>query len=248
MAGMLAGAGFLARGIRTFLGTRGVRLLGIAPVLVAGALVLVLLAALVTAIDPLVNVLTPFADGWADGARTAIRVLAGAALLGLFLALVVVAFAALVNMIGQPFYERIADRVEARFGPVPHTAELPWWRTLPRATAESAGLLVLVGLCAVPLFVLGLVPVVGQTVAPVAGALVSGFFLAIELLAIPLERRGVRARERMRFVWRHKAVTVGFGVASFLLFLVPLMNVVAMPGAIVGGVLMVRWLEGRAAG
>jgi CysZ protein len=78
----------------------------------------------------------------------------------------------------------------------------------------------------------------------VVGATVSGFFLAIELLAIPLQRRGLDLRERLRWVWRHRHVTVGFGVASFLLFLVPLMNVLVMPAAVVGGTLLVRGLHG----
>jgi CysZ protein len=99
-------------------------------------------------------------------------------------------------------------------------------------------------LCSVPVFLLGVLPVVGQTVAPVAGAIVTGFFLAIELLAIPLERRGLRLAGRVQWVWRHRYVTVGFGVATFLLFLVPLMNVFAMPAAVVGGTLLVRGLTG----
>lgn len=89
---------------------------------------------------------------------------------------------------------------------------------------------------------LGFVPVIGQTVIPVAGALVGGFFLAGELLAIPLERRGLRLPARLRLLRQHLPLSVGFGVACFLLFLVPVMNLVAMPGAIVGGTLLTRRL------
>jgi CysZ protein len=93
--------------------------------------------------------------------------------------------------------------------------------------------------------VLGLFPVLGQTVVPVLQALVAGFFLAVELLAIPLERRGLHLAGRLRFVWRHRAQTLGFGITAFLLFLVPLMNVLAMPGAVVGATLLVRRLSGE---
>ena len=244
----LAGAAFLPRGIRAFLATPGLRLLGLSPVLIAGALVTVVLAVLVLWLDELAALLTPFAADWPETARTGIRALAGLAVLGAAVVVLVVTFVALVNLIGQPFYERIADRVEARLGDRPPGAGAPWWRTLPRATLESLTLLALVLICTLPLLVLGVVPVLGQTVVPVVGALVSGFFLAIELLAIPLERRGLRLRQRLRFVWRHRAMTVGFGVASFLLFLVPLMNILAMPGAIVGGVLLVRRLTETRAG
>jgi len=102
--------------------------------------------------------------------------------------------------------------------------------------------------CTAPLVVLGLFPVFGQTVVPVLQALVAGFFLAVELLAIPLERRGLHLAGRLRFVWRHRAQTLGFGLTAFFLFLVPLMNVLAMPGAVVGATLLVRRLSGEEAG
>jgi CysZ protein len=243
VARALDGAAFLPRGIREFLATPGVRLLGIAPVLLAAVLVGAALTAVALWVDELARLVTPFADDWSQTARTGLRVLTGLALLGATLALIVVTFAALVNLIGQPFYERIADRVETRLGGHPPADDTPWWRSWPRATLESLALLAVVLLTSLPLLVLGVVPVVGQTVAPVLGAMVSGFFLAIELLAIPLERRGLRLRQRLRFAWANRATVIGFGVAAFLLFLVPLMNIVAMPGAIVGGVLLARHLH-----
>ena len=100
---------------------------------------------------------------------------------------------------------------------------------VPQGLAESALLLAMTLACTAPLFVLGLFPVLGQTVVPVLQALVAGFFLAVELLAIPLERRGLHLARRLRFVWRHRAQTLGFGITAFLLFLVPLMAVLAMP-------------------
>ena len=248
LARALHGAGYLWRGLRTYLATRGIRLLGILPVLIVGALFWVALVLLVVFIDELATLVTPFADTWSETGRTAVRAVVGLALLVGYAGFVVVTFAALASLVGQPFYERIVERVERGLGGPPPVTMAPWWRTLPRATLETLGLLVLTLLCSLPVFLLGLLPVVGQIVGPVAGAVVSGFFLAIELLAIPLERRGLRLAQRVRWVWRHRGVTVGFGVASFLLFLVPLMNVLAMPAAVVGGTLLVRGLNGQRIG
>jgi CysZ protein len=242
----LHGAGYLALGLRTYLGTSGIRLLGVIPVLIVGALFWAALALLVVFLDELTVLATPFADTWSDTGRLVVRTLVGMALLGGYVALVVITFATLATLVGQPFYERICDRVERRLGAPPPLTGAGWWRTLPRATLESLGLLALTLLCAVPVFLLGVLPLVGQTVAPVVGAVVSGFFLAIELLAIPLQRRGLTLAERLRWVWGHREVAVGFGVAAFLLFLVPLMNVLAMPAAVVGGTLLVRGLHGQA--
>lgn len=242
--GPVAGATDVLRGIGLFLRTPGVRLLGILPVVLAALLVLVLLGLLVVYLDELADALTPFADRWEEGSRTLVRVGAGLALLLGSTAVLVVSFTVIAQIIGQPFYERISDRIEHQLGSVPAGADAPWWRSFPRASLESALLLALTLACTAPLFVLGLLPVLGQTVVPVAQALVAGFFLAVELLAIPLERRGLHLAGRLRFVWRHRAQTLGFGVTAFLLFLVPLMNVLVMPGAVVGATLLVRRLSG----
>jgi CysZ protein len=244
LGGPLAGASDVLRGIGLFLRTPGVRLLGILPVLLAALVVIVLLGLLVVYLDELAAALTPFADRWDENSRTLVRVGAGLAVLLASLAVLVVSFTVIAQVIGQPFYERISDRVEHLLGGPPAGADAPWWRTFPRATLESGLLLAMTLACTAPLFVLALVPVFGQTVVPVLQALVAGFFLAVELLAIPLERRGLHLAGRLRFVWRHRAQTLGFGVTAFLLFLVPLMNVLAMPGAVVGATLLVRRLSG----
>jgi CysZ protein len=242
--GPLAGAGDVLRGIGLFLGTPGVRLLGILPVLLAGLVVLTLLGLLVAYLDQLADAITPFADRWDESTRSLVRVGAGLALLLGSTAVLVVSFTVIAQIIGQPFYERISDRIEHQLGAPPAGADAPWWRTFPRASLESLLLLGLTLACTAPLFVLGLFPVLGQTVVPVVQALVAGFFLAVELLAIPLERRGLHLAARLRFVWRHRAQTLGFGVTAFLLFLVPLMNILAMPGAVVGATMLVRRLSG----
>src|SRR4029453_13033860 len=203
IGGPVAGATDVLRGIGLFVRTPGVRLLGILPVLLAALLVLVLLGLLVVYLDELAEALTPFADRWDESSRTLVRVGAGLALLlgstvvvvgsvkgiapivglPLFLGsavVLVVSFTVIAKIIGQPFYERISDRIEHQLGAPPAGADAPWWRSFPRASLESALLLVLTPPTPAPLFVLGLIPVLGQTVVPVVQALVAGFFLAVE--------------------------------------------------------------------
>jgi CysZ protein len=74
----------------------------------------------------------------------------------------------------------------------------------------------------------------------VLGAVVSGFFLTVELTTLAFERRGVARRERFAVLRANKSLALGFGVAVFLLFLVPLVAVVAMPAAVAGAALLVR--------
>jgi CysZ protein len=74
----------------------------------------------------------------------------------------------------------------------------------------------------------------------VIAACVSGYFLTGELTAIALERRGLMRRDRFALLKRHRALAVGFGAATLVVFLIPLGAVLAMPGAVAGATLLAR--------
>ncbi len=241
---LLTGAFCLPRGLRRFLGTPGLRLRGIVPAVLTLLLVSALFGGLLASLPFLVGALTPFADRWDPDQRTLLQLGVGTAITALAGMLLLVSFVTLTNLVGQPFYEQISDGVERRLGPPPPGADTSWWRTLPAATAQSVATVLMAVALTVPVLPFGLIPVVGQAIVSTWGALVGGFMLALELTGIPLERRRFGFRDRIRFVWRHRAYTVGFGLAVFLLFLVPLMGALAMPGAVVGGTLLVRRLTG----
>ncbi|MET8169716.1 EI24 domain-containing protein, partial [Streptomyces sp. NPDC005329] len=100
-------------------------------------------------------------------------------------------------------------------------------------------------LWAVLLFALGFIPVVGQTVVPVIGFFVTGFFLTQELASVALQRRGVDLRARLALLRSRKALIWGFGTPLGLAFLVPVVAVFLMPGAVAGATLLARELLGE---
>ncbi len=223
----LQGVGWVARNGRWWL-------FGLIPALIAFAVYVVALILLGTNASELAEFLTPFADSWAwrefFRGTVAVAVFLGG------LALAVLTFTAITLTIGDPFYEKLSTKVD----PMRTADEQPWWRTLPRSIKDSLVTLAFVLMFTLPLFFLGFVPVFGQTVVPVLGAAVSGFFLTVELTTLALERRGMARKERFALLRRNKAVTLGFGVVVFLLFLVPFVAVIAMPAAVGGGALLVR--------
>jgi CysZ protein len=99
------------------------------------------------------------------------------------------------------------------------------------------GLSLLIG---IPLFFGGFIPVVGQFVVPVIGAAVGGWFLALELVGAPFYRRGLRLPDRRRLLRANRPTALGFGVAVFLCFLIPLGAVLVMPAAVAGATLLTR--------
>lgn len=214
---------------------------GLLPALIA----LVLYAAALTALgfyaDDVAAWATPFADDWGSTGRLLTR---GAFAVMLWLAvlmLAVVTFAAVALLIGDPFYEKLSEKVEESEGGLPaDTVEKPLWRELWTSLTDSVFVLSRTLLFTVPLFLLGFVPMVGQTVIPVLGICVSGFFLTLELTSVALQRRDVPVRERLRLLRSRRALALGFGAPLALAFLVPLLAVPLMPGAVAGATLLVR--------
>lgn len=240
---LVDGVACLFRGLGIFARSPGLWLIGLLPALLALIVLGILVGALLVELPNLVAGMTPFAGGWDSSARDALRLVVGLAVVVGSLWLALVSYTALAIAIGQPFYEAIARRVDESEGgldrPVPHT---PWLRDVGRALRDGLLLVILTTGLGLAMLVLGLVPVIGQTVVPVIGACVTGFFLSVELSSVALERRGFRLGARLRMLWRRKLLALGFGVGAFLLFLIPLGAVLGMPGAIAGGTLLARRL------
>jgi CysZ protein len=239
------GVGLLGRGLGLCLRHPRLFLLGLLPALIAGALYATALITLILFVDDLAGTVTWFADDWSTAWRNTVRILAGLALVGVGGLLSVLTFTAVTLLIGDPFYERISELVEVKFGGVPEAVEVPWWRSLGRSLVDSLRLIGLGILLGIPLFALGFVPVIGQTVVPVLGAAVAGWVLAVELTGVPFQRRGQRLRDRRAVLRGHRPTALGFGVAVFLSFLVPLGAVLLMPAAVAGGTLLARRSLGR---
>jgi CysZ protein len=234
------GAGLLLRGLSLY--GRNWRLvgLGILPALIAAAIFVGLYAVLAVYADSLAEWVTPFADGWARTPRDGVRLLAELAFLGAGALVAVLTFTAVTLVIGDPFYEKISEVVEASVGGSAESVEVPWWRSLRRSLGDSLRLVGTSLLIGIPLFAAGFIPVIGQTVVPVVAATVAGWFLALELVGAPFYRRGLRLPARRAALRRRRALSVGFGVAVFVCFLIPLGAVLVMPAAVAGGTLLAR--------
>ncbi|MEU8609328.1 EI24 domain-containing protein [Actinoplanes sp. NPDC048791] len=238
------GAGLLARGLGLVLRNPRMLGLGLLPAVISGVLYAALLITLIVFIDDLAAGVTWFADDWSAAGRDVLRIVAGAALIGLSGLIGVLTFTAVTLLIGDPFYEKISGMVEDRFGGVPDEVEVSLGRSLARSLVDSLRLIGLSVLFGIPLFAAGFIPVVGQTVVPVVGGAVAGWLLAVELTGVPFQRRGRRLRHRRAALRGDRATALGFGVAVFACFLIPLGAVLLMPAAVVGGTLLSRKVLG----
>jgi CysZ protein len=234
------GVALLGRGLKMWATDPRLMLFGALPALVVALFYAAARVLLFSQVGHLAEWVTPFADDWQDVWRTTIRVTAMVAFAALGTLIAVYSFTAITLAVGDPFYERIWRHVENRLGGIQNEVEVPFWPSWLRGIGDALRILAITGLIGIALFVLGFVPVIGQTVVPVLGAAVGGWFLALELTGKPFEARGRSARDRRRALARIRPTALGFGVASYLVFLIPLGAVVVMPAAVAGATLLGR--------
>ncbi|WP_149183242.1 EI24 domain-containing protein [Streptomyces sp. TRM49041] len=242
MGDLRKGFGYLVQGQR-WVGRHG-RWYGFG--LLPGLLTLVLYAGALTGLaygaDDLTAWATPFADDWSSPWQALFRGFLTVLVFALGLFLAVITFTAVTLLVGQPFYESLSEEVDRTEGGYVAHSGLPLWRELWISARDSLRILVRVAFYGVLLFAAGFIPVVGQTVVPVIGFCVSGFFLTEELTAVAFQRRRLELKERLELLRGRRMLTLGFGVPLTLAYLVPLAAVFLMPGAVAGATLMAREL------
>lgn len=236
MTGFARGAGYLGRGWG-FLRTRPrLLLLGMLPALLVLVVLTAVFVVVAFQVDDLVGWLTPFADDWASGIRTLVRILLGLAVLVAMLLLFSALFVGLTLTVGDPFYARIWRETEAMLGgPVPdHEVAF-------LTSVRDGAKLSLVGLaCSALVLVSGFVPVVGPAFGVLLGTVLSGRLVGRELLGRPLEARGLDGAAQAAVLRPHRSTVLGFGVTTQLCFLIPLGAVLVMPAAVAGAAMLAR--------
>jgi CysZ protein len=237
LALLIRGFGLVIRRPRNFL-------LGAIPPAITSVVFVLVLIVLIAEAGPITQALTPFARGWSEGVADAVRIAVGVALVGALVLLMVITFTAVTLAVGAPIYDKISEYVERELGAAP-TYDEPLVRGVGRAIRQSLALIAVSATGALPLFLAGFIPVIGQTVVPVIAAMFGGWLLAIELLGGAFERRGLLAiRERRAAMRRRRLHVLGFAAPTFALLAVPFLAIVVFPAATAGGTLLARELLG----
>ncbi len=220
--------------------------LGLVPGLISLVLYLAALIALVIFAGDIAEWATPFADTWSSPWPGLLRGFLAVLLVALGLLLSVVTFTAVTLVIGQPFYETLSERVDRSLsadGSAPESG-LPFLRELWISVRDGVRIVVRAACWGILLFAAGFLPVVGQTVVPVLGVCVTGYFLTQELTSVALARRGIVLREQLSLLRTRRKLVWGFGIPLAAAFLVPFVAVFLMPGAVAGATLLARDLCG----
>ena len=143
-------------------------------------------------------------------------------------------FMVTANILASPLYDQIAGRLarEAADGRT-DTPELSLWRTMLEEVKKALFVAV------VPILLV-FIPVLGQIVAPLAAA----WLLAFDFVDFSLCRDQPRFHDRLRFFLRRPLLLIGFGLP----LLIPILNLVLYPFAILGACLLYQQSLGRRLG
>lgn len=239
-SGLWHGIRYLGRGLGIWGRRPHLMLLGALPALLVSGLLLGALVTLSLNATSLAELATPFAANWSAQARDWLRVVVAVALVAAGVGLSVLTFTGLTLVLGAPVYDQISASVERLYGGVRNEVRLPWSVQLWRMVSNGLRLLGVSLVTGLLVLLVGLVPVVGAVAGPVTAAVVGAWALAVELVGAPCDARGLSLSQRRCLLRRQRWTSLGFGLACYLLFLVPLGAVIATPAAVAGATLLVR--------
>jgi CysZ protein len=210
----------LARGARVLRGRRRFLRHVILPPILTLLAYLIMIALGLWLLGDLTTSLSSLPWGLFDWARPAAAPgLSGAFILAMAI-LAYFTFAPVTMAIAGPFLDPVVAEIDHHIlgrAPAPSRGIA---RDLWLAVRSALGMLTLslgITLLALPL---NLIPGVGSLLFLVILALLTG----IQALDIPLGRRHLAFRTRLQLVRRNKAATLGLGLGSYLLFLIPILG------------------------
>jgi CysZ protein len=238
--GLLSGVGYLGRGFGMWATSPRLMLLGAIPAFLVGLVYLVGIVLLLVNLNPVVIWATPFADDWAEPLALSTRLAAALVVVIVAALFAVYTFTAVTLIVGDPFYERIWREVENRLGNAPAEQQIGLLQSVWRAIGDGVRLLLPAIGVGILLLACGFIPVVGPISVAVLGALFGGWLLVVELTGFAFDARGFTLRERRRALRSRRPVAIGFGAAAYLIFLVPVAAVFAMPAAVAGAAMLSR--------
>lgn len=152
-------------------------------------------------------------------------------------------FTTLANFIAAPFNGLLAEKVEQKLTGTPLNDEGVWdmVKDLPRIFARELRKLAYTLPKVIGLFLLLLIPALGQTLGPVLWFIFTAWMLAIQYCDYPFDNHKVSFDDMRHNLKQKQTKAYGFGFLVSFLTSIPLVNFFVMPIAVCGATAM--WVE-----
>ena len=142
--------------------------------------------------------------------------------------------------VASPFLDSLSEEVESRVLGTPTTPMTAkrMVQDVTVALVDLIGGVVLLVCVNLPIFVFSLIPGVGTAIGPVLSFAFTALLLAHEFMGLSMARKHVSYRNRWKAVWANRWSALGLGASSTILLFIPVVNLVLLPLAAVGGTLL----------
>ncbi|EOC1765088.1 sulfate transporter CysZ [Vibrio fluvialis] len=149
-------------------------------------------------------------------------------------------FSTLANFIAAPFNGLLAEKVEEKLTgkKVNDDGVLAVVRDVPRIMAREWRKLVYVLPKAIGLFILLLIPALGQTLGPILWFIFTAWMLAIQYCDYPFDNHKVAFNDMRNSLKQKQGKAYTFGMLVSVLTTIPVVNLLVMPIAVCGATAM----------
>lgn len=145
----------------------------------------------------------------------------------------IVCFSMLGSVAAAPWLDELAARTEAMHGGGAGAPGDTWVKLVLRSMGNAMRPLIgLAGFALLTLFLM-VIPVIGQLSAAAVWTYAGIRFLNLELMDATASRRGLDYAARKRELAGKRLFYIGFGGIAFGLMMVPLLNILVLPAAVV---------------
>ncbi len=146
-------------------------------------------------------------------------------------------FTVFANVIASPFNSLLSERVEKMVAPAARSTTNTNIKDLILSPLTEVKKLLYFAGWVIPLLLLSFVPVV-NVITPALWLVLGAWMLALEYADYPLGNHGIPFRKQRFLLRKNRLLVLGFGGMTLLLTLIPILNFLAMPSAVIGATLM----------
>ncbi len=148
-------------------------------------------------------------------------------------------FTMMANLIAAPFNGFLAEKVEAVVRGTDNSPPFHWSELLamvPRTMAREMRKLAYFLPRALGLLILSLIPGVGLLATPL-WLLFGAWMMAVQYIDYPADNHKLSWNEMLAWLREKRWQSLGFGGMTYVVLLVPIVNLLAMPAAVAGATL-----------
>lgn len=152
-------------------------------------------------------------------------------------------FTSMANFIAAPFNGLLAERVELKLtgAPLPDTNWLDLIKDTPRMLTREVHKMGYYLPRALGCLLLFLIPLVGQTLAPIAWFAFSAWMMAIQYCDYPFDNHKIDFNLMRRSLAEKRSISWGFGATVTICSGLPIINLLIMPVAVCGATAL--WVD-----